>query len=1101
MSYSQLILRDSAEIVWPLDDITESSSISKPINFFNSNEYAYSASINTDVTNLMKNPIVFGGGTLLSFTSSAVGLSIPAMNRFSEYYDNKDSTISFWFQANSLPSEESPIFKKRGHENIGLFIKNNYLIFRCGTSASYNELRVDFVNVKEPHHIVASRNDSGLMMILDGISYLNKDGDSIKLQVDESHEDNNYIDFYGPPSGQWNIDTPAFYPNSLNSNIAKRHYVYGLGKNIPDKIFYSRGGNLYNFTTVYTDRIFDINWDYPDEWQITELIDLNNDEFGLGPAKFTSPQTYSFDGHIDTDSDKYKFSSSVSNTKASYIEIDRLQSKLDRGQYPFLVKFKLDGELPAKYLSQRLISIGRIASEEILSFNLYNNDGQYQVLVSAVNFSSSASFNITDVTASPSFYIGMKFDTYTTLYFAQDGESIQSASFSYTTASSSGLDPMVGYIPFAFNSILRLGSSLNYDETSFNNNVYGVDQYLGSVERFLVTQTDFSASSDFSYIDNYNKSRYEFNYNTELNRFKIKTYGHGSFNLHSINFSEYIDDDNQIIGANYIGVGYPEAGSSSFVNFYVTLLSYDGSVIYPKTRLEENNYLEFLNNVNLADQYIKIDFEIFSDDSIYYPSRVKYFKMQTIRSTNNSAVLRDDAGPNYTLYPSSSSVYLPELRYTPSIFMTEDSGVKVYQTKADFTENILPKPLNPLTIDGLKLWLDSRFINGLNKNNPPDDTRVESWSDLSNNSNNAIQVTDSLAPVFRTQSLNIFRMNQLDGGEGDDTSFIVPINSTIIPNIQGAVSGTRGIQVIPDGTSLDSYIDMSFNTASITVFSSQSYNVVGTIKMFKPQTASALSDSARRIVVYTTDGITETLSASSIAATNTAGTYSLSATFTTSASTIGARILFYNGSYDFDDSVYWDNMGLYPVTASSAQYEWVQPLTLNDHPILKFDGISMNMISTASVNQPYSLYVVGRNFNDGTFVSYSSSGGLYSDNGFYYVDSGSATQSASINNEFNVYSILVNSGSARLYINGNMNFKEFVGHRDIESLVIGSGENSYLSGDMAAVLLFDGYHDYQTRSAVENWLDESFNLIHNILPQTPLNDQYLDSYTERYLNS
>lgn len=1097
MSYSKLILRDSAEIIWPLDDIDDTSTQSSAINFFTDDINSYSASINTDHTNLMSNPIVFGGGTLLSFTSSAVGLSIPALNRFSELYDNKDSTLSFWFQTNSLPTQEYPIFKKRGEDNIGLFIKNNYLIFRCGSSASYNQVAVDFVDVKDPHHIIVSRNRSGLVMILDGISYTNTDGDAIRIEPDPSHSDNNYIDFYGPPEGSWNIDTPAFYPNILTDNIAKRHYVYGLGKNIPDKLFYSRGGNLYNFSTIYTERLTDINWDYPDEWRFSELIDLSNDEFGVGPVKYTAPITYSFDNHLDTSSNKYKFSSSVSNTQASYIDVDRLFTKLGPVNNPFFVKLTLDGELPASYLSQRLITIGRIAEQEVLKFDLYNNDGTYEVRVSAIDFSEPAIFTINNISSSPSFYLGMKFNTFTSLYFAESGSAMQTASFNYLSASSFGIDPLTGYIPLAPSSLIRIGSSLNYDDTSFNNNVYGVEQFLGSFERFIITNNDFSASADYSYLENYRKSKYEFLYDSSLERFRVKTYGHGSFNLHSVNFSEYIDDDTQTLGANYIRLGYPNSDSSSAVYFYVTLISYSGSVVEPQTRLSQDNYLSFINNTNLVDKYLKFDFEIYADDSLYYPPRIKYFKMQTFKSTNDSTVLKDDAGPTFTLYPSASSVYLPEIRVTPTIYMTEESGVRVLNTKADFTENIMSKPLDPRTIEGLKLWLDSRFINGLNKINPQDDSRVLLWTDLSGNFNDAIQNVSASAPVFRTQSLNIFRMNQLDGGEQDDTAFIIPNNSTIMPSIEGAVSGTRGIEVTPDGTSLDTYIDMSFNTASIGVFHSQTYTVVGTIKLFKPQTASALHNDARKIIVYTTDGVTEVLSASSIAPENTRGTYSLSAVFTTSASTIGARILFYNGSYDQYDQVYWDNMGLYPVTASTSQYSWVQPLTLNDHPVIKFDGRSMSLSSTASANQPYSLYVVGRNFNDGSFVSYSSSGGLYADNGFYYVDSGSAVQSASINNEFNVYSILVNSGSANMYINGFMNFREFAGDDNINNLVIGSGENP-LSGDIAAVLLFDGYHNYQTRSAIENWLDESFNLIHNIKGLTPLTDQYTNEYTGWY---
>lgn len=1069
MSYSKLILRDSAEIVWPLDDINDTSTQSSAIHFFNDNLNSYSASININSTNLMRNPIVFGGGTLLSFTSSAVGLSIPALNRFSELYDNKESTLSFWFQIDSNITEEFPIFKKRGHDNVGLFIKNNYLIFKYGTSASYNQVLVDFVDLKNPHHIIVSRSRAGLSVILDGVSYTNTDNNVINLLEDNDHDQNNYIDFYGPPNGSWNIDTPAIYPNSLNKNIAKRHYVYGLGKNVPDKLFYSRGGNLYNFSTIYTEKLIDINWDYPDEWNFTNLIDLNNDEFGIGPIKYTAPITYSFDNNIDTSFNKYKFSSSVSSTDASYIDVDKLFTKLKDNKNPFLVKFKLDGELPKTYLSQRLVTIGRIAEQEILKFDLYNNDGSYEIRVSAIDFSEPVIFTINNVSSSPSFYLGMKFDSFTSLYFTESGSATQTASFNYLSASSLGLDPLIRYFPLPSDSLIRIGSSLNYDDTSFNSNVYGVEQYLGSFERFMVTGDDFSSSSNYSYIENYRKSKYEFVYDTTLKRFRVKTYGYGSFNLHSINFSEYIDDDNQILGANYIGVGYPNTYSSSSVYFYASLLSYSGSAGNQQVRLDQENYLSFLNNVNLSNKYLKFDFEIYSEDSLFYPPRIKYFKMQTFRSNDGSTILRDDAGPKFTLYPSASSVYLPEIRYTPTVFMTEDSGVKLYNTKADFTENILPKPLDPRTITGLKLWLDARFINGLNKTNPLDDTRVLSWTDLSENSNNAVQNISASAPVFRTQSLNLLRMNQLDGGELDETSFIIPINSTILPSVEGAISGTRGIEVTPNGTSIDSYIDMSFNTASITIFPNQSYSVVGTIKMFKPQTGSAQHVNARKILVYTTDGVTEVLSASSVSASNVAGIYSLSAVFSTSPSTIGARIHFYNGSYDQFDKVYWDNMGLYPLS-SSYVLQWVKPLTTEDRPTIKFTGLSNFMESSASANYPNSLYLVGRNFGDSIFIQSTSASILYSNSASYYLSYGSPQSYSISDNKFKIFSIINDGTSASVFINGDFIASKNTGSMDINKLFIGKD----LKGDISAVVLYEGIPSSENRQRIENWLNESF---------------------------
>ena len=1099
MSYSQLILRDSAEIVWPLDDITNSSSISKPINFFTNNKNSYSASINTGITNVISTPIVFGGGTSLSFTASTVGLTIPAINRFSELYDNKDSVISFWFQTNSLFSKEYPIFKKRGQDNTGLFIKDNYIIFRYGTSASYSQVSADISDLNEPHHIIASKTKSGLYLIIDGNTYSGL-ADNIVLPKDNIHIQNNYIDFYGPPTGSWIVDSIAIYPNALNEQTAKRHYVYGLGKNVSDDVFYSRGGSLYNFSTLATERLADINWDYPDEWQLNEFVDLYLDNVGIRPLNLPAPKMYTFDNILDKSNDSIKFSTSSSVTKASYIEIDRLHNKIGGGEYPFFLKIKLNGPLPDKYISQRLISYGKFPDNEIIKFDLFNNNGQYQLKVSTIS-SASTAFNITNTASS--IYLGMKFTGFTSIYFAQQGGNIQTASFSYYDQNGFGLDPLISYFPPTADMILRIGSSLNYNQESFTSNVYGVEQFTGTVEKFIVVQQDFIASANYSYLNSYNKPRYEFNWNTAESRFKVKTYGYGNFNIHTINISEYIDDLNQLIGSNIVKVGYPNINSASQVLFYATLLDYNGNIIQPKTKLNQINYLNFLNNKNINNMYIKFDFEIFAEDITYYPPRIKYFQMQTFKSTSNKTILRDEAGQNYTIHPTSSStVYLPEIRYTPTTFITDISGLKLQGSVVDFTENILPKPLDPRTIDGLKLWLDARFINGLGRVNPSDDQRILSWTDLSDNFNNAVASSIS-APVFRTQSLNALRMNQLTGADTDDLSFIISSNSNVEASAEGVVSGTRGIKVTPNGSSTNSYIDVSFNSASITTFANQSYTVVGSIKLTKPQTASALHQDARKIVIYNVVGATEIFAASSFAATNTRGTYSLSAVFTTSASTTGSRIRFYNGSYDATDPVYWDNLGVYPVTASTSQYSWVQPLTLNDHPVVKFDGKNTFMTSPASATQSYSIYVVGRNFNDGAYIGNSGSGvSIFSENNIYYVNSGTSASQISTNKEFNIYTVLTESASSWFFMNGLSWYKRFSGNEDIKNILIGKGETlnnitKHLSGDIAAVLLFDEYHDYQTRSAIENWLDESFNLIHNVIVWE---DSYTDQYYERYLN-
>lgn len=1075
MSYSKLILRDSADIVWPFDDLTESASISRCINFFTQNINSYSASINPSTTNVIFSPIVFGGGNSLSLTSSAIGFSIPAIDRFSELYNSRESVISFWFKTNTLLSEEYPIFKKRNFENIGLFIKNNYLIFRHGTSASYTEVAGDIVNPEEPNHILIIKNPYSSTIMINGISFNQNINKTISLDKDNNHSNNNYLDFYGPPQGSWQIDSIAIYPNALSPNTAKRHYVYGLGKNINDDIFYSKGGNLYNFSTIATDRVIDIDWTYPYEWKFSSITDLLHEDDGIKPIRYSNPVFYSSDNNINTASNSIKFMSS-SVTKASYIEINKIEDKINSGNYPFFVKVKLNGELPPQFLQQRILSYGIFPQYEILKFDLYNDGGQYKIKVSSSQTSASLSFNISNISASPSIYIGMEFNQNSTFYFAESGSYIQSASFSYYSASGGGLDPMIPFFPPSENSVIRIGSSLNYDQNSFNNNVYGIEQFYGSFERFLVAQPDFSGSSTYSYLENYNQSRYEFLYDSNLGRFKTKTYGYAEFDVHSVNFAEVIDDNNQKIGGNVIRIGYPDILSASQVMFYATFLSYSGSTIFPKHRLEQTNYLHYLNNTNLDETYLRFNLEIYAEDSIYYPPKVKYFNMETFKNSSGNVVLRDDGGMSYTLYQSGSQVYLPESRFTPSIFMTDSSGLKIKNSKVRFTENIISKQLDPKTIPGLRVWLDSRFINGLNNKNPDDDSRVLVWKDLSEN-NDAIQNTSSVSPVFRIQSSNILLSNQLSGGDGDDLSKIIAVNSLVETSSDGAITGNRGLKIIPDGSSIDSYIELLNNTASITVAPNQKYNVFATLKLTKPQTASALSQYARGFIIKTGSATANIISASAFAI-NSPGIYTLSAQFATSSTDKKASMQLYNGSFDLYDFVYWDNIGIYQHEQSSSISSWFVPLTNKDYPSVKFDGSTSFISVSSSISQPFTMYITSKILNDGVIVG-SSSANIYVTSGSYSINFGVPSIGLlSSNNDINILSIAVESSSATLYFNKELVGTFIVGNLNLGSFSIGSGKinniNSYLNGEIAALVVYSGIHNQQTREYIEDWMQESF---------------------------
>lgn len=1079
MSYSKLILRDSADIVWPFDDLTESASISKPLQFFVENNNAYSASINHSLTNVIFNPMVFGGGYCLSLTSSANCFSIPALDRFSELYNSRDSVLSFWFKSDVLFSEEYPIFKKRGYKNIGLFIKNNYLIFRYGSDDEYIEIAGDVVDLEEPTHVLISKNQQGLFMMINAVPYSPTINNIPLLEKDLSHNLNNYLDFYGPPIGSWIIDSVAFYPNTLSPNDAKRHYVYGLGKNIDDNVFYSRGGNLYNFYTSSTERLLDIDWRYPQEWKLTSITDLLHEVDGIQPLRYKNPVLYTYDNNINTASNSIKFTSS-SVTKGSYIQIDKIEDKIDGGSKPFFLKIKLNGELPPPYLNQRIMSYGIFPQYEILKFDLYNDNTNYQIKITSSQTTASLAFNISNIENSPEVYLGMQFDENSTFYFAESGSFIQSASFNYYSASGGGLDPMIPFFPPAEGSIIRIGSSLNYNEDNFTDNINGIEQFYGTFERFFVGQSDtVSSSTTYSDLNNYKKSRYEFSYDSDLKRFKTKTYGFGEFNVHSINFAEFLSDTSQRVGGNVVRVGYPNINSASQVMFYVTHLSYSASVLYSKTKLNKINYLDFINNKNVDESYLKFEFEIYSEDSIYYPPKIKYFNMETFKNTSGNVILKDDAGMPYTLTQSSSMIFLPEANYTPSIFMTDTSGLKVNNNKIIFTENIAPKPLDPRSITGLKLWLDSRFVNGLNNENPIDDSRILVWQDLSGNNNHAIQNNSSSAPVFRVQSANLLLVNQLSGGDNDNLSKIIPINSTIEASPDGRVSGNRGIKIIPNGSSVDSYIEIMNNTASITVAPNQKYNVFATLKLTKPQTGSARSEFSRGFVINTGSSNPGVISASAFSI-NSPGIYTLSATFTTGPNDKWASMKLYNGSYLNNDFLYWDDIGIYQNEQSSSVSSWFIPLTQKDYPSIKFDGVSTSIITSASVVEPCTIYIATKILNDGPIFG-SSSANFYVNSGSFVINFGSEKIYYNSNNKINVISILVNSGSASLYLNKIFLGNQYVGSSALNTIMLGKGiiNNllNYFNGEISNITVYSGIHDNKTRLYIENWLEESFNLL------------------------
>lgn len=1102
MSYSKLILRDSAEIVWPLDDLNQSSSYSYPINFYSSTASSYAANINFNNCSIQGIPIIYGGNTALTLTSPSICFSIPAIGRFSDLYRDKHSTLSFWIKIDSLSLQEKPILKRRGYEYCGLFIKENYLIFKFGKEEDHSVIIGELTNPNEPHLIVLGISPGYRYMMIDSIS------SSTKVYSDSFPDfngdfTNDFIDFYGPENKSWTIDCPTFFPNILEDSIVKRHYVYGLGKWASYDIFYPRGGSLYNFTTIATERNYSISWDFPEEWRFVEFEDLFFNYESIESIKFNLPVLFSYDNNITKNNNEIIFNS-ASQTSVSYIDINKIQSKIYENNSLF-IKYKIPSTALIEGVPQRLATFGEIPDKDMLCIDLESNSGSTQVKFSISETGEYVYLNFDNPSPGKEFYTGFQFVSQSKFYLLEDGGNLQTASFNYYNNEGYGQDPLREYYPFNDLVSLRIGATTTYDLQNTNLSApYEFNQFRGTFCKVLtVKNNDIDFINNIQYLDEYKKSRYSVEYFTNEKRFKLSTYGTGEFYIHSIDIGDFISDYNQKLDANFVEIGYPDIPSSSAINFYVTQLNYSGSVVYPKTKLTHKNYLNFINNQNISGTYLKFDFEIYSEDKLYYPPKIQYFKMETFGAGEGKLLLRDKDGPPVYIYPNSSStIYLPEMTWTPNIFIKNDSGLKSYNNIIEFSPNIISKPLEPREIDGLILWLDARFPSGFRKTLPNDDSRLLEWTDLSGNNFHATASIQT-APIYRSQSLNLLTLNQLTGSELNTTNNIDAFNSNVESSIQ-SITGTKSIAIIPNNLSNNSYIEFN-NTASLSTFINQKYTVVGSIKLNKKQTASALNEHARKIVVFNNDGAGEQLVSESASIINSAGIYTASLMFSTSASTVSSRIKFYNGSYLPDDIVYWDNLGLYPISSSviygsggTASVKniittWIPPLSSYDSPTVKFDGKSTFMKSSASAINQYMVYIVSRSFIDSGIISSSSFSLSINDQTINISGGDSLVES---NNAFNIYSIIVDSSSARLVLNGIPYYKNITGF--IDSLTIGKYLNKYLSGDISAVLIYAGNHNYQTRSAIENWLYESFNLSQKVIGYTKINDVYSSTYGSRY---
>lgn len=1085
MSYSRLILKDYPDIVWPLDNISSSSTTSNAINFFTSSKSDYAASINTGASKVVNIPIVHGGGTALIMTSSsAAGLKIPLLGRFSERYATRESSMSFWLRCDSVPANEITIAKKRNFNNIGIFLKENYITFRYGTSSYVQVIGTIFDN-EYPNHVVINTSTSGIEMIVNGVSY-SSELSGVSLPQDLSHSSNDYMDFYGSEKFDIIIDCPAIFSYRIDTPTAKRHFIYGLGSSIDESIFFNLGGDFYNLSTSDTRKSYSSEWNYPDDWRLIRYDNLvNNIDDGITSRQFSSPILYSYDNLITKSSNSIRLSSSAGNTLGSYITIQDLQEIFeDNNQVNFYVKIRLDGELPKSGNRQTIFSYGNSKFNEGLVTSLYNNSGSYSFMMESLDQYYMASISIPTVSSSPTIIVGYKYDGVSTLYMSMSGSLTSTASFQYYSGSSYSVDPMTERFPVTSLGEIRIGSRMLFDSTTGPTYTSSVNQFYGSFIRFMAATASIDTSS-YSSIDSYQRYPYSFTHSTSENRFMVRSFGNANFIIHGGSIADEDISGSARISSNRIEFGYPDVLSGSQVKIYLTVYDYSNNIINAKTQLSRVNHIEYINSVDLSNRYLMFDIDIDAVDTFYRPPSVKSFIMETYPYTGSYTKIYDDGGDAIKIYSASNSrLLLPEINNTPTVLVGKNSGIRIYRNLVDFEFSPAEKSFIMPSAGSMSLWLDARYINGLYRTQPDDLTITSSWKDISSSSVPTTSNSSSW-PQYRVQSLNLLQLSHSLGGDTASTRNVSGSNVSFSTSLDVSQSEDSSFKLVPNGTSNNSFISLgSMSTASLNegILPNSTYTIVGTAILLSKQQSASLNTNSRRIVI-SSSGASDYMSSQ---APNEIGANTVSATFTTSSALVGNSIRLYNGSSSSADIVYWDNIALYSgSTVSGSPVQWYAPFEhYNDRNTIRFYTSSAFMTASMSIKQPMTVYMVARSFGNGAFIGgqTASAPSIYVESGSVTMSSGSKIYGSINNNDFNIIVAVFNNNSSSLFV-GNSVYTGNAGTGSYTSAgmtigraITGSSASSYLNGDISMIAVYNSAHSKSLIDTISTTIKDEFNV-------------------------
>lgn len=676
MSYTDLILQDSPVSIWSLSETSGTSAQNDGFLLGDSYNGTYLGTSGANIKRI-KVPLVYGGGQSIKLIGNNIpSLKIPSLDKMSSANRQYASTLEFWLKITNSVKNETVILRKP-NSATGLYIKDNYLIFRVGDQDTIaTSLPIDTFN--KPLHIAMSYTPKGISLFVNGVQssipILN-----LRYFTKTYNSADEYFEFFGSSSLGIYVDSIAIYNYQFNATIAKRHFIYGVGYDISRFAISAKAGTMYSMHMENTSKFYSLSYNNKSSWSNNLVIENNSLE--IQKDGYLTTKNYSTIEHVTLSDVSYETMYGSTDGEISFPHGTSLYVADKVASFPNGMISKLDLTGATWTTKQLLFKIDSLTNAGI-SVYAEKIGPDYKIYYSTEYIDKTKKVD----TALLSTTTQITGKVYLGFYELNNNLSL----FLYTPSnqyieSNTGLE-----LPLMSSSISFGGESISPFANTEILPSSGTDtnRFTGKLNLIGALKDASLIPQNFTELENY-----DYNYKISPSKEKrLLRYTKGKAKFY--------------VGCRFLGttsvlphridLGYGEVEGDSFVKVEATVYN-ETSELLAAQEILNGDPIKGLVGQAITDHVVRFDITMESDDYELYPPTLQYFNLNVFNSTNSSVEMRSDIGSqNITITPKSGKdLYLPEVKKTPSMYYGNTTGLKVgdqygtvnYSAKAIGTES------------------------------------------------------------------------------------------------------------------------------------------------------------------------------------------------------------------------------------------------------------------------------------------------------------------------------------------------------------------------------------------------------------------------------